>query len=97
MDDNLPPQLAEDPSFLNSSPLMKTCPDCKGDGYIVEMGQTIGCCGIPVPLGECCGNGIPVQTPEQRQCHTCGCSGEVEMSYDEVVHYLEAKKEPKDL
>lgn len=96
-DSNLPPDLQNDSYFLNSEPLLKTCPDCNGDGFIVVTGTAIECCGDYNPDGSCCGDGIPQPCPEQRQCYTCSCTGEVEMSYDEVVHYLDSKKEPKDL
>lgn len=98
MDDpNLPPDLQNDSYFLNSEPLMKTCPECNGDGFIVVPGIELQCCGNFMNSGECCGNPIPKEVPEQVQCYTCSCTGEIEMSYDEVVHYLDSKKEPKDL
>lgn len=52
------------------------CPNCGGIGYTVGMamtGVTAGCCGNPLPDGECCGNAVPIPAPEpvQEQCQWC--------------------------
>lgn len=51
------------------------CPDCDGEGYIVNGKQTIVCCNCPNEDGSCCGNGIPGYEPDIEQCVRCECTG----------------------
>lgn len=53
------------------------CPDasCDNNGTTVHetVSTTIGCCGIYLPDGQCCGNGVPeaVQDIEPAPCQWC--------------------------
>lgn len=62
------------------------CPTCDGSGtYTFSITEiTHGCCGQPLPNGECCGNAIPVEIPSEElvQCEWCAEREELISKYD---------------
>lgn len=49
------------------------CPDpnCDGRGTTFTVQTVHGCCGSPLPTGECCGNAVPVVEQVPQQCQWC--------------------------
>jgi hypothetical protein len=53
------------------------CPDCKGDGIIVDVRIEPRCCMNFNEYGGCCNYPLPDQVAEQKQCERCQATGQV--------------------
>jgi DnaJ-class molecular chaperone len=71
----------------NEKVYLKECPDCKGEGIFEES----ECCGAAIKWTDICSK--CGEHTNETECETCGGTGEIEMTEDEIQDLEEIESE----